>query len=42
MNTHPDVMWELVRDRQSRLRQEAEQQHRVASLRRKLRNRWAS
>jgi hypothetical protein len=37
MNTHPDVMWELVRDRQARLRQEAEHQNRVIRLRRKHR-----
>jgi hypothetical protein len=37
MNTHPDVMWELVRDRQSRLRQEAEQHNRVGRVRRAFR-----
>ena len=39
MNTHPDVMWELVRDRQARLRQEAEQHNRSADLRQALRSR---
>jgi hypothetical protein len=34
MNTHPDVMWELVRDRQARLRTEAEQYNRAGRVRR--------
>jgi hypothetical protein len=29
MNTHPDVMWELVKDHQARLRQEAQVQNRA-------------
>jgi hypothetical protein len=44
MNTHPDVMWELVRDRQARLRQEAETYNRAGRLQRAIRSRarWAS
>ncbi len=34
MNTHPDVIRELVRDRQSQLRQEAREQSFVNRLRR--------
>jgi hypothetical protein len=43
MNTHPDVMWELVRDRQARLRKEAEHQNRLTKILRKHRgvHRWA-
>ena len=29
MNTHPDVLWELVKDHQARLRAEAQQQRRL-------------
>jgi hypothetical protein len=37
MNTHPDVMWELVRDRQANLRKEAEQHNRVSRMKRYIR-----
>jgi hypothetical protein len=32
MNTHPDVMWEIVKDHQARLRAEAEHQNQIERL----------
>ncbi len=34
MTTHPDVLFEIVRDHQARLRKEAEHQNQVTELRR--------
>jgi hypothetical protein len=34
MTTHPDVLWELVRERQARLREEAEQYNRASQYNR--------